>query len=162
MSILQSSENWQNRRRKSWQRPSRKDDCPICFLPMPGRILACVSLPDTTILSVPIRDFAHAHAVLLGSNDTLFFHVAGRAFVKDAYNRSKSHDPLWGCGLAGFTDESITSESLRHSLEIGNKLSSIGRLQHQLGDIILCFFWQNYLNKVLLVEINRHNFDSIQ
>jgi hypothetical protein len=58
---------------------------------MSGRILACVSLTDATISSVPIRDFAHVHAVLLGSNDTLFFHVAGRAFVKDAYTPSVNY-----------------------------------------------------------------------
>ena len=36
--------------------PPRKEDCPICFLPMSGGILSCVSLPTATILSVPIND----------------------------------------------------------------------------------------------------------
>ena len=34
--------------------PPAKEDCPICFLPMPDRILACISLPPATITSVPI------------------------------------------------------------------------------------------------------------
>ena len=34
--------------------PPAKDDCPICFLPMPVMLLCCVSLPPATISSVPI------------------------------------------------------------------------------------------------------------
>jgi hypothetical protein len=29
--------------------PPAKEDCPICFLPMPVRLLSCISLPDATI-----------------------------------------------------------------------------------------------------------------
>ena len=41
--------------------PPVKEDCPICFLPMPVRILSCISLPPATIFSVPINDFAKAN-----------------------------------------------------------------------------------------------------
>jgi hypothetical protein len=41
--------------------PPAKEDCPICFLPMPVQLICCVSLPPATILSVPIYDFAIAH-----------------------------------------------------------------------------------------------------
>jgi hypothetical protein len=41
--------------------PPPKGDCPICFLPMPARLLSCVSLPNTTRSSVPIYDFAIAN-----------------------------------------------------------------------------------------------------
>ena len=44
--------------------PPAKEDCPICFLPMPGSIASCTSLPPATILSVPIFDFAEANIVL--------------------------------------------------------------------------------------------------
>ena len=37
--------------------PPPKEDCPICFLPMPERLICCVSLPPATISSVPIYDF---------------------------------------------------------------------------------------------------------
>ena len=39
-------------------------DCPICFLPMPLKIISCVTLPDATITSMPIRDFAMANEEL--------------------------------------------------------------------------------------------------
>jgi hypothetical protein len=36
--------------------PPAKEDCPICFLPMPAQLICCFSLPSATILSVPIYD----------------------------------------------------------------------------------------------------------
>ena len=41
--------------------PPPKKDCQICFLPMPVRLVSCISLPPATIVSVPIRDYALAH-----------------------------------------------------------------------------------------------------
>ena len=41
--------------------PPPKEDCPICFLPMPTKIISCVSLPPATITSVPIHDCAEAN-----------------------------------------------------------------------------------------------------
>jgi len=41
--------------------PPAKEDCPICFLPMPIRLICCVSLPPATISSVPIYDFSIAN-----------------------------------------------------------------------------------------------------
>ena len=38
--------------------PPAKEDCPICFLPMPVKLITCMSLPPATISSVPIRDYA--------------------------------------------------------------------------------------------------------
>ena len=51
--------------------PPPKEECPICFLPMPPKLISCIwiSLPPVTILSsvlfiasVPIYDFAMANA----------------------------------------------------------------------------------------------------
>jgi len=41
--------------------PPPKEDCPICFLPMPTKLICCLSLPPATISSVPIYDFAEAN-----------------------------------------------------------------------------------------------------
>ena len=41
--------------------PPAKEDCPICFLPMPMKLVCCVSLPPATISSIPIYDFAIAN-----------------------------------------------------------------------------------------------------
>ena len=41
--------------------PPAKEDCPICFLPMPVNLVCCVSLPSATLTSVPIYDFVIAN-----------------------------------------------------------------------------------------------------
>ena len=41
--------------------PPPKEDCPICFLPMPVTLICCVSLPPANISSIPIYDFAIAN-----------------------------------------------------------------------------------------------------
>ena len=44
--------------------PPPKEDCPICFLPMPVQLICCVSLPPATVSSVPIYDFVKANEEL--------------------------------------------------------------------------------------------------
>ena len=46
--------------------PPAKEDCQICFLPMPVQIIACASLPPATISSNPINDYALANRHGLG------------------------------------------------------------------------------------------------
>ena len=41
--------------------PPAKEDCPICFLPMPEKLIHCIALPPATITSVPIYDYALAN-----------------------------------------------------------------------------------------------------
>ena len=55
--------------------PPAKEDCPICFLPMPVQLVCCVSLPPATISSVPIYDYAEANEELTNMR-TLARHVA--------------------------------------------------------------------------------------
>ena len=57
--------------------PPPKKDCPICFLPMPVNMFACASLPDATITSVPINDFANAH-VELAKNTEIYYPCCGQ------------------------------------------------------------------------------------
>jgi len=65
-----------------FKEPPSKEDCPICFLPMPTRLICCVSLPDATLSSVPIYDFAIANIKLAKWVRSDIFHVAARAFVE--------------------------------------------------------------------------------
>ena len=43
---------------KLFKDPPTMEDCPICFLPMPTKLISCMTLPPTTISSVPIFDYA--------------------------------------------------------------------------------------------------------
>ena len=46
--------------------PPAKEECPICFLPMPLRLISCMTLPSATLSSIPIYDFALANEELAG------------------------------------------------------------------------------------------------
>jgi tetratricopeptide (TPR) repeat protein len=52
--------------------PPPKEDCPICFLPMPNKLISCVSLPPATISSVPIIEFAKANEGLKKTMDAYY------------------------------------------------------------------------------------------
>jgi hypothetical protein len=60
--------------------PPPKEDCPICFLPMPVILVCCASLPPATISSLPIYDFAKANAGLEGVATDQFFTCCGKRF----------------------------------------------------------------------------------
>jgi tRNA U34 5-methylaminomethyl-2-thiouridine-forming methyltransferase MnmC len=66
--------------------PPAKEDCPICFLPMPTTLICCVSLP-----SVPNTDFAAANEEFDAKAILNFIiPVVERAFVKDVCTPSVS------------------------------------------------------------------------
>ena len=46
--------------------PPPKEDCPICFLPMPEKMINCMSFPPATITSVPVNDYALTNVELAG------------------------------------------------------------------------------------------------
>jgi hypothetical protein len=70
--------------------PPAKEDCPICFLPMPKTMICCISLPPATVSSQPIYDFAEANKELARVGTETYasccgLHAAGRVFVEGAY-----------------------------------------------------------------------------
>jgi hypothetical protein len=58
--------------------PPAKEECPICFLPMPMKLINCISLPDATILSVPIYDFAIANKELADMGTETYYSCCGK------------------------------------------------------------------------------------
>jgi len=59
--------------------PPAKEDCFICFLPMPAKLISCISLPPATISSVPVYDFAiAAHETLQKANMALCYECCGK------------------------------------------------------------------------------------
>jgi TPR repeat protein len=59
--------------------PPAKEDCPICFLPMPVKLISCISLPPATILSVPIYDFAQANQKLVKKATEQYYVCCGKS-----------------------------------------------------------------------------------
>jgi hypothetical protein len=62
--------------------PPPKEDCAICFIPMPFKLIYCVSLPPATILSVPIYDFAIANEELAAEATELYYPCCGKGVCK--------------------------------------------------------------------------------
>ena len=58
--------------------PPDKEDCPICFLPMPLKLICCVSLPPATISSVPIYDYADANTKLASKFMETYYPCCGK------------------------------------------------------------------------------------
>jgi hypothetical protein len=59
--------------------PPAKEDCPICFLPMPVKLVCCVSLPPATLTSVPIFDLAQANEELAAEATEQYYSCCGKS-----------------------------------------------------------------------------------
>ena len=62
--------------------PPPKEDCPICFLPMPAHLICCVSLPPATISSLPINDFAQANEELATEPMEKYYSCCGKSICR--------------------------------------------------------------------------------
>ena len=62
--------------------PPPKEDCPICFLPMPVRLFSSASLPPATISSVPINDFAIANQELASEPMEKYYSCCGKRICR--------------------------------------------------------------------------------
>ena len=90
--------------------PLAKEDCTICFLPMPQKLICCISLPPATLSSVPIYDFAKANEELQGKNTEHYFSCCGKNICKGcAHSFSKSGNigkcPFCNSNRKGKTEE---------------------------------------------------------
>jgi hypothetical protein len=61
-----------------FQDPPAKEECPICFLPMPEKMICCLSLPPATVTSVPINDLAMANFELSNLVTETYFSCCGK------------------------------------------------------------------------------------
>jgi tetratricopeptide (TPR) repeat protein len=62
--------------------PPAKEDCPICFLPLPVKLVCCVSLPPATILSVPIYDLLIANEALADEAIDQYYPCCGKSICQ--------------------------------------------------------------------------------
>jgi TPR repeat protein len=99
--------------------PPPKEDCPICFLPMPLNIICCVSLPPATRSSVPINDFAIANEELAKEPTEKYYSCCGKSLCKGcvhSFNQTSNDDnkcPFCNSDRAGKTDEEHVEEIMK-------------------------------------------------
>ncbi len=65
--------------------PPPKEDCPICFLPMPRHLISCVPLPPATISTIPIFDFVRDHQELTGKAMEQYYPCCGKSICQTTW-----------------------------------------------------------------------------
>jgi hypothetical protein len=100
--------------------PLAKEDCPICFLPMPRRLICCMSLSPATILSVPIYDFAEANKELADEDTNGYYPCCGKSICAGCMfsfgqSGNTSKCPFCNSGRAGKTEEEKIEDMMKRA-----------------------------------------------
>jgi hypothetical protein len=98
--------------------PPAKEDCPICFLPMPVKLVCCVSLPPATLTSVPIHDYVIANKELANMGVEEYYSCCGKRICRGClYSFGKSGNsmncPYCKAEIAGKTNEENMQELMK-------------------------------------------------
>jgi TPR repeat protein len=98
--------------------PPPKEDCPICFLPMPVNLIQCITLPPATILSVPIYEFAIAHEALKVEDMVQYYPCCGKSICRGciySFRTSGNEEkcPFCNADRGGKTDEESVEEMMK-------------------------------------------------
>ena len=98
--------------------PPAKEDCPICFLPMPAQLIYCISLPPATISSVPIYDFAIANVELAGTSMEKYYPCCGKSICEGcSYSNTMSGNenrcPFCNSDRGSETDDEMVEEIMK-------------------------------------------------
>ena len=98
--------------------PPPKEDCPICFLPMPITIISCASLPPATITSVPIYDYAEANEELAIMGTAEYYPCCGKSICGGCMHSFRESGkngkcPFCNSDRGGKTDRELVAEMLK-------------------------------------------------
>jgi len=119
--------------------PPAKEDCPICFLPMPLLLISCMSLPPATISSVPIYDYAEANEELANMSAEVFYECCGKSMCKGcahSFNESGNSGKCPFCNerSIGKTDEEDVEEMMKRvEANDAGAMTALGNSYH-LGE----------------------------
>ena len=91
--------------------PPAKEECPICFLPMPIRLMCCMTLPPATVLSVPIYDYAMANERLADTNTEQYHSCCGKTICKGCIHSFRESGNSGRCPFCN-ADRSKTEEEI--------------------------------------------------
>jgi hypothetical protein len=95
--------------------PPPKKDCPICFLPMPRKLICCMALPPATRLAVPIYDYAMANKGLANEAMEEYYPCCGTSICfgcVHTFNQSGNDEKCLFCNSdrAGKTDDEMVGD----------------------------------------------------
>ena len=95
--------------------PPPKEECPICFLPMPANIFACASLPPATLSSVPILNLAKANKEVAKMSLYTYYQCCGKSICRGCdysfyENDNDDKCPFCNSDRSSKTDEETVGE----------------------------------------------------
>jgi len=98
--------------------PLPKEDCPICFLPMPVKLISCMSLPPATITSVPIANFAEANEEVAKLDTGHYYSCCGKSICGGCVcscikSGNGDNCPFCNADRSGKTDEERVEEMMK-------------------------------------------------
>jgi TPR repeat protein len=109
-----------------------KEECPICFLPMPAKLIYCVSLPPATRSSVPIYDFVKANEELANKDMDVYYPCCGKTICqgcKHSFRESGNSGKCPFCNSEGGNTDEERVEQIMKRVE-ANDAASICMLAH--------------------------------
>ena len=100
--------------------PPPKEDCAICFIPMPFKLIYCVSLPPANIYLVPIYDLAIANEELADQAMELYYSCCGKSVCKGcahSFAQSGNNDncPFCNSDRADKTAEEVVADMMKRA-----------------------------------------------
>jgi len=94
-----------------------REDCPICFLPMPKKLINCITLPPATVSSVPIYDFAMANQGLKDEDMEVYYPCCGKIICGGCIHSCRESGNTERCPFCnsegGKTDEERVEEIIK-------------------------------------------------
>jgi hypothetical protein len=125
-----------------FKEPPSKKDCPICFLPMPEKLINCVSLPLATLYFVPTYGFAEENEGFVLMDTEVYFTCCGKCICKGCVHslrKSGNHGkcPYCNSNRVGKTDEEMVQEIMKRVEANDASKITIKQLNYGLGQQIL-------------------------
>jgi len=97
--------------------PPAKEDCPICFLPLPAGLLSCMTLPPATISSVPIREFAVANEELANKATEEYFSCCGKSICGGCMHSFRKSGNIGTCAFCKGVNDKTDEESVEELMK---------------------------------------------
>jgi len=97
--------------------PPAKEDCPICFLPMPARLLSCMTLPPATISSVPIYDYAEANEELANISTEHYYSCCGKSICGGCMHSFQKSGNIGTCAFCKGVNDRTDGERVEEIMK---------------------------------------------
>ena len=96
--------------------PPAKEDCPICFLPMPVKMISCICFAPATRSTVPIYDFAIANEEFATVDTEAYYSCCGKTICRGCIHSCRTSGNIDKCPFCNSDGASKTHEEMIEDL----------------------------------------------